>query len=100
MRPGGRLVMLSPSKQLMASCLQQQAALWEAQRTIDVNCGGAIACVTLWQRTAEPAPAAPIEGKSGAAVTAKEAAAGAMKTKMEMVPQLSFWDRILACRWW
>ena len=98
MRPGGRLVMLSPSKQLMASCLQQQAALWEAQRTIDVNCGGAIACVTLWQRTAEPAPAAPVpvDTNAGGGKVAKD---GADVTKL-VVSQLSFWDRVFACRWW
>ena len=55
LRPGGRLVMLSPSRQLLLQVLQQQAHLWTDEQNLDVNCGGSLACLVLWQRTHTPA---------------------------------------------
>ena len=55
LRPGGRLVMLSPSRQLLLHVLQQQAPLWKEERRLDVNCGGQLACITLWRRTSTTA---------------------------------------------
>ena len=47
--------MLSPSRQLLLHVLQQQAALWKEERRLDVNCGGQLACITLWRRTSTTA---------------------------------------------
>ena len=64
LRPEGRLVLLSPSRQLLMQVLQQQAHLWTDEQRLDVNCGGLLACLTVWRRTHTPAEL-PTAGSGG-----------------------------------
>lgn len=53
LREGGRMVMLTTTRRYLVEALEAQAALWEELEARPVNCGGAIAWVVLWRRTAE-----------------------------------------------
>ena len=54
LRPGGRLVLLTPSRPTLEFCLAQQRAYWDERQDLRVNCGGALACVSVWLRTHKP----------------------------------------------
>lgn len=54
LRCGGRLVMLTPSRAALEHCLGRQVAWWYEKHYFRVNCGGALACVCVWIRTAAP----------------------------------------------
>jgi hypothetical protein len=56
LRSGGRLVALGTSKKALHAPLAHQAALWSETHTVQVNCGGAIAWVVVWERTSAPVP--------------------------------------------
>lgn len=64
MRPGGRLVALATSRRVMTEPMERLGTngsggigLWENVQALNVNCGGGLAWILVWQRTRVPVPA-------------------------------------------